>query len=68
MRIPKECRRKNEKAAAPRRAGWILTIEIEKPRYHATEDSRWDDRVTLTFRGAATAHDPEHEKAIQREL
>ncbi len=48
--------------------GRILKIEIEKPRYHATEDSRWDYRVTLTFRDAASAHDPDHEKAIQREL
>lgn len=38
--------------------GRILRIEAVKPRYHATEDSRWDYLVTLTFRDAAAAHDP----------
>ena len=49
-------------------AGRILKIEIAKPRYHATEDGRWDYRVTLTFRDAAAAHDPEYEDAIRRKL
>ncbi len=30
--------------------GNILRIEIVKPRYHATEDGRWDYRVTLVYK------------------
>jgi hypothetical protein len=48
--------------------GRILKIEIAKPRYHATEDGRWDYRVALTFRDAAAAHDPGYEDAIRRKL
>jgi hypothetical protein len=48
--------------------GRILKIDITKPRYHATEDGRWDYRVTLTFRDAAAAHDPQYEDAIKRKL
>jgi hypothetical protein len=48
--------------------GRILKIDVTKPRYHATEDGRWDYRVTLTFRDAAAAHDPEYEDAIKRKL
>jgi hypothetical protein len=48
--------------------GRIIRIEAVKPRYHATEDGRWDYRVVLTFRDAAAAHDPGREEAIKREL
>jgi hypothetical protein len=48
--------------------GRILRIEATKPRFHATEDSRWDYRVTLTFRDAAAAHDPAHEEAVKQQL
>ena len=36
-------------------SGRILSIKIETPANHMTEDSRWDYRVTLTFRNSATA-------------
>ena len=42
--------------------------EPAKPRYHATEDGRWDYRVTLTFRDAAAAHDPQYEDEVKRKL
>ncbi len=48
--------------------GRIQSIVAVKPRYHATEDGRWDYRVTLTFRDAASAHDPGHEEAIKKQL
>jgi hypothetical protein len=48
--------------------GRILRIEAVKPRYHATEDSRWDYRVTLTFRDSAVAHDPAREEAVKQQL
>jgi hypothetical protein len=48
--------------------GRILRIEAVKPRYHATEDGRWDYRVTLTFRDSAAAHDPAREEAVKQQL
>jgi hypothetical protein len=38
-----------------RESGRILSIKIETPANHMTEDSRWDYRVTLVFRNSATA-------------
>jgi hypothetical protein len=38
--------------------GDVLSITIEKPRQHATEDSRWDYRVTLVFKNMQAAFDP----------
>jgi hypothetical protein len=48
--------------------GRILRIEAAKPRFHSTEDSRWDYRVTITFRDADAAHDPAHEETIKQQL
>jgi hypothetical protein len=48
--------------------GRILRIDAAKPRYHATEDSRWDYRVTLTFRDSAAAHDPAREEVVKKQL
>jgi hypothetical protein len=39
-------------------SGRILSVKIEKPRYHSTEDGRWDYRVTIAFKSAAAFHDP----------
>lgn len=49
-------------------SGRILSIKIEKPRYHATEDGRWDFRVTLTFKSVAAFHDPNPEPEIIKQL
>ena len=35
--------------------GRILSVKIETPANHMTEESRWDYRVTLTFRNSAIA-------------
>ena len=35
--------------------GRLLSVKIETPANHMTEDSRWDYRVTLTFRSSALA-------------
>jgi len=35
--------------------GRILSVKIETPANHMTEDSRWDYRVTLTFRNSTLA-------------
>ncbi len=53
---------------ALRDEGRVLKIEVVKARYHGTEEGRWDYRVTLVFRDALVAHDPEHEEAIKRRL
>ena len=52
-------------------SGRILNVKVEKPRYHATEDGRWDFRVTITFKSAAAFHDPAasaKEEAIIKQL
>lgn len=48
--------------------GRITELEIAKPRYHATEDSRWDYRVTITWKNFAATNDPAAEQAIIRKL
>ncbi len=51
--------------------GRILSVRIEKPRYHSTEDGRWDYRVTIVFKSAAAFHDPNassNEEAIIKQL
>jgi hypothetical protein len=35
--------------------GRLLDITLTTPRYHGTEEGRWDYRVTLTFRTLAAA-------------
>jgi hypothetical protein len=49
--------------------GRILSVKIETPANHMTEDSRWDYRVTLAFRNStlATTANPE-EPALIRQL
>jgi hypothetical protein len=38
--------------------GDILSIKVEKPRLHDSEETRWDFRVTLVFKNAQAAYDP----------
>jgi hypothetical protein len=48
--------------------GRILQVTAVTPRYHGTEDGRWDYRVTIVFKNAA-AHDAEPDlEPILREL
>jgi len=35
--------------------GRILSVKIETPAYHATEDGRWDYRVTIRYRNSTVA-------------
>ena len=49
--------------------GRFLSVTAARPRYHTTEDGRWDFRVTIAFRDVQAAHEPaEGEAAIKREL
>ncbi len=35
--------------------GRILSVKIETPAYHTTEDGRWDYRVTIRFKDSTAA-------------
>src|SRR5437867_13275061 len=48
--------------------GRILSVTAVKPRYHATEDGRWDYRVTIVFKNMAAASDQASEEPIIRHL
>lgn len=52
--------------------GDILSIKVEKPRLHDSEETRWDFRVTLVFKNAQAAYDPNltepYKKALYPDL
>lgn len=47
--------------------GRMLSVKIDTPAYHTTEDGRWDYRVTIRFKNStvATTANPDEEKFIQ---
>jgi hypothetical protein len=49
-------------------SGRMLSVKIETPANHMTEDSRWDYRVTITFKNstAATTSDPNEEAEVKK--
>jgi hypothetical protein len=49
-------------------SGRFLEVRAEKPRYHTTEDGRWDFRVTIVFRSAAAAAEGSLEEEIKKQL
>jgi hypothetical protein len=48
--------------------GRMVSVEMTAPRYHMTEDARWDYRVTIVFKDAPTAFAEFDEKALARQL
>jgi hypothetical protein len=48
--------------------GRILKISAVKPRYHGTEDGRWDYRVTLVFKNATAATDSAYEESVKKQI
>lgn len=48
--------------------GRIVSVSAIEPRYHATEDARWDYRVTITFRSVADAFAPALSEQEMRKL
>jgi hypothetical protein len=46
--------------------GRMLSVKIESPAYHTTEDGRWDYRVTIRFKNStvATTANPDEEALI----
>ena len=49
--------------------GRILSVKVESPAYHTTEDGRWDYRVTIRYKDSsvATSANPD-EAAFIKEL
>jgi len=48
--------------------GRMLKVTMAAPRYHATEDGRWDFRVTIVFNNAAIANDNFDSGALIKQL
>jgi hypothetical protein len=48
--------------------GRFLRVTAARPRYHTTEDGRWDYRITIVFRDVRAAHEHADEGALKREL
>jgi hypothetical protein len=48
--------------------GRMLKVWVDQPRYHTTEDGRWDYRVTIVFKNATVANEPFDEDAIKKQL
>ncbi len=48
--------------------GRILQVSAVRPRYHSTEEGRWDYRVTIVFRNVEAAHGGDGEEAIIKQL
>jgi len=48
--------------------GDLISIKLEKPRQHATEESRWDYRVTLVFKNIQAAFDPNLTEPYKKSL
>ena len=48
--------------------GRFLRVTAARPRYHTTEDGRWDYRITIVFRDVRAAYEHADEAALKREL
>ena len=50
-------------------SGRMLRVSAVTPRFHTTEDGRWDYRVTIVFKNVEAAFAPASvEEAIKKEL
>ncbi len=48
--------------------GRMLRVSMTVPRYHTTEDGRWDYRVTIVYKNAAIANDSFDSSALIKQL
>jgi hypothetical protein len=48
--------------------GRMLKVWMDQPRYHTTEDGRWDYRVTIVFKNATVANESFEENALKKQL
>ena len=50
-------------------SGRMVSVKIETPAYHMTEDARWDYRVTIQFKNSTVATTPNpDEQALIKQL
>jgi hypothetical protein len=49
-------------------SGRMISVKIEQPANHMTEDARWDYRVTIQFKNStlATSANPDEERLIKQ--
>jgi hypothetical protein len=48
--------------------GRMVKVWMDQPRYHTTEDGRWDFRVTIVFKNATVANEAFDEDALKKQL
>jgi hypothetical protein len=48
--------------------GRMLKVWMDQPRYHTTEDGRWEYRVTIVFKNSTLANEPFDEDALKKQL
>src|SRR6267142_387538 len=48
--------------------GRMVKVWMDQPRYHTTEDGRWDYRVTIDFKNANVANEAFDEDALKKQL
>jgi hypothetical protein len=48
--------------------GRILNISISKPKFHSTEDGRWDFRVVIVWNNISVTDDGFDEKELAKQL
>jgi hypothetical protein len=48
--------------------GRMASVTVTAPRYHMSEDARWDYRVTIVFKDAAAAFGEFDEQALIRQI
>ena len=48
--------------------GRMVKVWMDQPRYHTTEDGRWDFRVTIVFKNATAANETFDEDALKKQL
>jgi hypothetical protein len=48
--------------------GRMLKVWMDQPRYHTTEDGRWDYRVTIVFKSSTVANEPFDEDMLKKQL
>jgi hypothetical protein len=49
-------------------SGRMLSVKVDTPAYHTTEDGRWDYRVTIRFKNStlATTSNPDEARLIKQ--
>jgi len=48
--------------------GRMTSVKMDAPRYHNTEDGRWDFRVTIVFKDATAAFGDFDEQALIKQM